>query len=32
MVKFADFSHKATEIPMTETTMLLPELLEKQDD
>ena len=32
MVEFADFNHAPTETPMTETTMPLIELLQKQDD
>jgi putative transposase len=32
MVEFADFNHKPMETPMTETTLPLIELLQKQDD
>ncbi len=32
MVEFADFNHGPMETPMTETTMPLIELLQKQDD
>ena len=32
MVEFADFNHGPMETPMTETTLPLIELLQKQDD